>query len=131
MPQPPELPFKERQRYRLNSVALGITLGIVLGAGLFLLTWWVILIRTQSVFLNGIHEFLFGYSVSPAGSFVGLLWGVFYGFILGYVIAIVYNQVNRVLESKAALRSRTWAEKIDDAIKPPAEEPEQEKKVGA
>lgn len=60
-------------------------------AGLFLLTWWIIM------FEGATHELIFfsrlyrGYDISPAGSIIGLLWAFADAFIGGLIFAWLYN----------------------------------------
>lgn len=123
MVESPEIPIRDLS-HRLNKVALGVTLGLVSGAGLMLLTFWVLIFSGGSEFLGGIGTIYFGYTVSIHGAFIGLLWGAVDGFILGYIIAVIYNRTSILFETKAARLRKTWAEKIDDAITPDVPEPE-------
>lgn len=77
---------------RLNVKAFAITLGLILGPGLFLETWWIILFgggggpsSTSLVY----H----GYEVTPIGSLYGLFWGFLDGCIFGGIFAWIYNRL--------------------------------------
>ncbi len=78
---------------KLNIKAMSITLGTVLGLALFLLTWWVILFDGSSTDPNTISILYRGYSFSPVGSIIGLLWGFADGAIGGACIAWMYNTI--------------------------------------
>jgi hypothetical protein len=80
---------------KLDGTALGLALGSVTGAALFLVT------LAQA--LGGRHELTFylgllgqyfpGYRVSPAGSLLGLAYGLATGFLAGWGFAFVRNTV--------------------------------------
>ena len=85
---------------KLNVKAFGLTCGLVWGVGLFLLTWWIIFFEGASgdpTFIGRIYR---GYSLTPAGSFVGLIWGLIDGFIGGVIFAWLYNLLASRLASK-------------------------------
>lgn len=87
---------------KLNVKAFGLTCGLVWGLGLFLLTWWIILFEgnnVQSVFLSSVYR---GYTISPVGSLIGLVWAAVDGWIGGLIFAWVYNRLagGLVQESK-------------------------------
>jgi hypothetical protein len=63
----------------------------MLGVGLFLLTWWVILLdgaSHEAVFIGRIYR---GYAITPLGSIFGLIWGFVDGLIVGAIFAWLYN----------------------------------------
>ncbi len=75
----------------LNVGALAVAAAIFWGGAVFLTTWWLILFdgaSGESLFLGRIY---FGYSVSPLGSVIGLLWGLVDGAISGAALAWLYN----------------------------------------
>ncbi len=76
---------------RLNVRAFGITCSLVWGIGLFCLTWWVIAFEGATGDMTWIGHFYRGYRISPAGSVLGLLWGLADGFAGGVVFAWLYN----------------------------------------
>ena len=76
----------------LHRLALGLASGIVLGGLLFIAT----LVQT----INGVgpdrglgllRQFFWGYSVSPAGAFIGFLWTFLAGFALGWIFSLFRN----------------------------------------
>jgi len=76
---------------RLNVRAFALACGLLWGVGLFLLTWWIILLDGSSsspTFLGRVYR---GYEMTPVGSLVGLLWGLFDGAIGGAILAWLYN----------------------------------------
>lgn len=80
---------------KLDIRAFAIACGLLWGSGLFLATWWII-------FLEGVQgqEFLLtrvyiGYSITPFGSLIGLLWGLLDGAVAGAILAWLYNRFSR------------------------------------
>lgn len=78
---------------RINIKAFAISVGIWWGIGLFALTWWMIFLQGSTGDPTLIGRVYKGYSVSPIGSLIGLLWGFFDGLIGGAVLAWLYNRV--------------------------------------
>jgi len=76
---------------KLNVRALALTSGILWGLGLFVGTWWIILIDGSTntpTFLSMLYR---GYSITPLGSVFGLIWAFFDGLICGAIFAWLYN----------------------------------------
>jgi hypothetical protein len=76
---------------RLNVKAFGLTCGLLWGLGVFFLTWWIIAFdgaTRQMTILGHVYR---GYTVSPLGSLVGLVWAFPDGLIGGAVFAWLYN----------------------------------------
>ncbi len=79
---------------QLRPVALGVGLGVVWGVSLFLTTWVSYFTGYADLFLKTMAESIYpGYSISPAGSFLGLIYGFLDGLIGGAVVAWIYNKV--------------------------------------
>lgn len=78
---------------RLNIKAFALTCGLVWGLGLFCLTWWVIAFEGSTGDTTLIGHVYRGYSISPAGSVIGLVWGFFDGLVGGAVFAWLYNRL--------------------------------------
>ncbi len=77
----------------LHRVAMGIAWGVTAGGLLAVLTLVLLLRGTDEAHTAGglLGQFLFGYSVSWPGVFIGLAWGFVVGFVLGYGFALVRN----------------------------------------
>ena len=76
---------------KLNVRAFAFTCAILWGLAMFLMTWWVIIFEGawgDPTILAHVYR---GYSMSPLGSVIGLLWGLVDGFIGGLVFAWLYN----------------------------------------
>ncbi|MFW6124217.1 MAG: hypothetical protein ACOC5G_03265 [Acidobacteriota bacterium] len=76
---------------KLNKLALGLSAGILWGAGVFLATNFLIITGGQGQTISKLNAFHFGYSFSFLGSFLGLIWGLIYGFITGWLFGLLYN----------------------------------------
>ncbi len=75
---------------RLNVKALALTAAIFWGLGLFLTTWWLIILGHggTSVIFDRIYP---GYAVTPLGSVLGLVWGFVDGLVCAAIFAWLYN----------------------------------------
>lgn len=76
---------------KFNVTAFALACGLLWGLGLFLMTWWVILFDGMTGDATFLSPFYRGYSISGLGSLIGLLWGLFDGFVGGLVFAWLYN----------------------------------------
>ena len=76
---------------KLNIAAIALAFGIWWGGGVFLLTWWLILLGADTGTMNMLESMYLGYAISPIGSLVGLVWGFFCGAICGAILAWLYN----------------------------------------
>ena len=78
---------------KINVLALAVTLGFLWGVTIFLMTWWIIMFDGALTEPNLLGRLYRGYRITPAGSVIGLVWGLIDGFIGGAVIAWVYNKL--------------------------------------
>lgn len=80
---------------RISRNVLGLTLGMLFGVGLFLATNILVIRGGPRVGQNLqlLNHFFPGYRVTFGGSFLGLIYGFFTGYISGFFIAAVYNGV--------------------------------------
>ncbi len=84
---------------KLNIRAFALTFAIWWGVGIFLLTWWIIASggsTSEPFFLGRIY---FGYTISPVGSLIGLVWGFADALIAGAIFAWLYNALATRLSS--------------------------------
>ena len=79
---------------KLNVKAFALACGIIWGIGLFILTWWIIAFDGATGEPTLIGRVYRGYTVSPAGSFIGLIWALVDGFIGGAILAWLYNFIS-------------------------------------
>ncbi len=81
---------------KLRPFALGAALGIVWGGSLFFTTWISYYTGYGRLFLQALAESIYpGYSITPPGSFLGLVYGFLDGLISGAVVAWLYNRMAR------------------------------------
>ena len=89
-------------KLKLNVKAFALTCGIIWGFGLFLLTCWIILFEGatgESTLIGRVYR---GFTISPAGSFIGFFWGFVDGSIVGAMFAWLYNLISgRILSSES------------------------------
>ena len=78
---------------RLNIKAFSLTCGIMWGLGLFLLTWWIIAFEGVTGDVTLIGRVYRGYTISPTGSFIGLIWAFIDDLIAGAIFALLYNLI--------------------------------------
>ena len=85
---------------KLNVKAFSLTCGLIWGIGLFLATWWIIFFDGQTlqvIFLGRIYR---GYTITPLGSVIGLIWALADGLIVGAIFAWLYNLIASPCSSK-------------------------------
>jgi len=79
---------------KLSPVALGIALGSVWGILLFITTWISYYTGYGRLFLEVLAQSIYpGYTITPLGSFLGLLYGFADGFVSAALIGYIYNKV--------------------------------------
>ena len=80
---------------RLSRNVLGLTLGILFAAGIFLATNFLVLKGgpTVGIHLQLLNQYFPGYRVTFGGSFLGAAYGFAVGYVSGWIIAAVYNWV--------------------------------------
>ena len=100
----------------LHRRALGFAVGVVMGGLLFLATLVVMLRKgvDNTIELELLNQFFWGYSVSPVGAFIGLLWGFTTGFVLGWTLAVLRNLI--VWVWLTAVRSRAEMDQYSDFL---------------
>ncbi len=76
---------------KLNVKAFALTCALVWGIGLFILTWWVIAFDGSTGEIPFIGHIYRGYTISPLGSVIGLIWGFADALIGGAIFAWLYN----------------------------------------
>ena len=78
---------------RLDVKAFAIAAAVIWGGGIFLVTWWMMIPQGATGEATIIGKLYPGYSVSPLGSLVGLLWAIPDGAITGALFAWLYNRL--------------------------------------
>jgi hypothetical protein len=77
----------------LHRLALGVASGVVMGGMIFFAT---IILLVKGGYPVGpnlalLGEFMFGYTVTFPGAFIGFAWGFGIGFFLGWGFAVAHN----------------------------------------
>lgn len=85
---------------KLDSEAFGLTCGALWGIGLFSLTWWIIALDGPSEKPTAIGKLYRGYTITPRGSVIGLVWAFFDALVGGLCFAWLYNWFVRMRESR-------------------------------
>ncbi len=91
-----ELPREMRFAFApLIKRAMGISIGLTFGLGFFLITAGHLLVspaRVQHLWL--LTHYFTGYNPETwTGAFIGLLWGLWTGFVMGWMFAYIRNFV--------------------------------------
>ena len=79
---------------KLHVKAFALTCGIFWGIGIFSLTWWLIAFdgaTGEPTFIGRLYR---GFTISPAGSVVGVVWAFGDGLIGGALFAWFYNLIS-------------------------------------
>ena len=82
-----------RTAMKLDPGAFGLTCGALWGLGLFSLTWWLIALDGSSEKPTSIGKLYRGYTISPRGSVIGLVWAFFDALVGGACFAWLYNRL--------------------------------------
>ena len=80
---------------RLNIKAFALACGLIWGLGLFCMAWWLILLEgnnPEPCLLNRLYP---GYTMTPVGSLVGMVWGLVDAGIGGAIFAWLYNLISK------------------------------------
>lgn len=80
---------------RFDVRRFALTSALVWGLGVFAMTWWFIALGGATGEVTIIGHLYRGYTVSPFGSIVGLLWAVADGFVFGALFAWTYNALGK------------------------------------
>lgn len=81
---------------KINIKAFALAAGLWWGLGMFALTWWMILFQGATGDPTVLGRVYRGYSLSPVGSLIGLVWGFVDGLVGGAILAWLYNNVSNV-----------------------------------
>ena len=76
---------------KLNIPAFAVAFGLWWGVGLFIATWWLMIVGyapVEPTIIEGVYP---GFGFTPVGSLIGLAWGLACGTICGGILALLYN----------------------------------------
>jgi len=90
---------------KLNIRAFALASAIIWGVGLFVLTWWVIAFEGSSDAPTAIGKLYRGYTFTPLGSVIGLVWGFFDALVGCALFALLYNWLVGQFAPKAPKQS--------------------------
>ena len=76
---------------KLNKVAFAFATGIMWGAIVFLATWWIVIRGGTGEIISRLGRFYIGYTPSPSGSILGLIYAFVNAFVGGDIFAALYN----------------------------------------
>ena len=76
---------------KLNGKALGLSLGIIWAAMVFLATMSVVVRGGTGELTGKLARFYLGYSLTFTGAVIGAVWGFIHMFITGFILAVLYN----------------------------------------
>lgn len=77
---------------KINTKALALSMGILGGLAVFLLTVWFLIMGYSGDLLAKLGSVYLGYSVSWIGAFIGLIYGFVDGLIGGALLGFLYNK---------------------------------------
>lgn len=77
---------------KINTKALALSIGIIWGLAIFLLTIWFLIMGYSGGLLAKLGSVYLGYSVSWLGAFIGFIYGFIDGLIGGALLGFLYNK---------------------------------------
>src|SRR5688572_6340382 len=88
---------------RMNSVVMGIVLGVLAGAVLFMMTVILVVKGGEDVgtHLRLLGQFFPGYKVTYLGAVIGFVYAFICAFVIGYIGCKLYNAVADMRERAA------------------------------
>ncbi len=76
----------------MHKRALGVAVGLLAGAGMFLLTaFHIVLASPEAANVELLSQYFYGYRVSWLGALIGAWWGGGVGFVAGWFFAFARN----------------------------------------
>jgi hypothetical protein len=104
---------------KLDSVALGISIGTLFGLAIFVATIILIIKGGDLVGpnLSLLSQYFIGYEVTPIGSLIGLFYGFVSGFLLGWFSSILRNLIVTIYLNVFKLKGKMSA--VNDFIDNP------------
>lgn len=86
---------------KLDIKAFALTFALFWGLAVFALTWWIMAFEGATGDVTFLGRVYLGYSISPLGSLVGLIWALVDGLIGGAIFAWLYNTLADRLAAKS------------------------------
>jgi len=79
----------------LNAKNLGLAGGILWGLCMFICTWLAVSTGYALAFMNSLMSLYPGYTVTALGSVIGLVYGFIDGFVGLWLLAWLYNKLEK------------------------------------
>lgn len=98
---------------RMDVVALGVAIGTLLAAALFMMTA-ILLVKGAApgepigAHLGLLGVYLPGYTVSWMGGLIGAVWAWVGGFVVGFIWAVLWNLTHVLYIALVMLRAQWW-----------------------
>jgi hypothetical protein len=88
---------------RLNATVQGVVTGLMAALGIFVTTNWLVLKGGEVVgpHLALLGQFFIGYRVTFGGSLIGAAYGFVCGFVVGGLVAKLYNGLVHLREGRS------------------------------
>ncbi len=104
---------------KIDSVALGISVGTLLGLIIFFATNFLIFKGGEEIGprLGLLNQYFIGYEVTFVGSLIGLVYGFITGFVLGWLSATIRNLIVNIYLNVFKLKGNMSA--VNDFIDNP------------
>jgi len=87
---------KESKAAMLSPLRLGMAGGIIWGVSMFICTILAINIGYSERFLDIMMDIYPGYSISGAGTILGLVYGFIDGFAGFFLLGWIYNKLSKI-----------------------------------
>lgn len=78
---------------KLDIRAFALACAILWGSGVLVGTWWIILLDGSQEGVPLLGSIYRGYTITPIGSLIGLIWAVVDGLLGGAIFAWIYNRL--------------------------------------
>jgi hypothetical protein len=91
---------REWKLMRFNIKAFALTCGLFWGFSVFFLTWWIMLFYGQHANTGMLGHIYRGFSITPLGSIIGLVYALIDGFVGGLIFAWLYNLLANRFEKR-------------------------------
>ena len=80
-------------KMRLSACGLGASLGVTSALAVLILGIVASSTHWAHAWVNVVSSIYVGFSATPKGIFIGIVWALVEGFVVGFIIAGIYNFV--------------------------------------
>jgi hypothetical protein len=104
---------------KIDSIALGVSVGILLGSVIFIATNFLVLKGGEEIGpnLSLLNQYFIGYEVTHTGSVIGFIYGFLTGYLLGWLSAFLRNLIVTVYVNVYKMKGKMSA--VNDFIDNP------------